>query len=91
MAPPPPRAALRIAITNAILPIYLPGYGAIYKWRHPIFEIFDPLPCHPFHWLGLWNNVNFWQIPLHDGDVKYGWPLCMYLCVYCKYKREKKW
>ena len=46
----PPRAALRIAITNAILLSTYLVWG-FYKWRRPIFVIFDPLPppCHPFH------------------------------------------
>ena len=23
-----------------------------------------PSPFHPFYYIGLWSNVNFWQIPL---------------------------
>ena len=31
-----------------------------------------PSPCHPFHQIGLWNNINFWQIPPKVDEVIYG-------------------
>ena len=64
--------------------------GAIHKWCHPFFEMFDPslpLITHFITLIGLWSNVTSWQIPPKwVTSFMYGPNSATYICKRSKQK-----